>query len=341
MPLLFIRLINLGPRRHALLLLGGAVLCIVVGGAVFAATQHLPVTTGWYWAITTATTVGYGDVTPKNASGRVVASVVMLTTIPLLAAAFAVMTGSAVANRVRRLLEMGARFPDGSYVLVVGLHPAVHVVLDELDRAGEAVVLIGDADPATVPERVHFVRGDPTSPAVLVRGRPPGARRILIATEDDGDTLVVAVLLHQEAPAVPVTALVSASRLTPALADLGVDQVLSPDNLAGHVIAKGLEAPHAGDLLMHLVSGEQHRMVEQQVQPGEPVRPLSAVRAARDELVLGVLHGGSVSLGVSADPDVHPGDVLLVVVPDVRAAHHRTSAHRPAGAGEPAAAGEP
>jgi len=64
---------------------GSAAACTLAAGAIFAATQNLPFTTSLCWAITTATTVGYGDVTPHNASGRVVASLTMLTTIPMLA----------------------------------------------------------------------------------------------------------------------------------------------------------------------------------------------------------------------------------------------------------------
>jgi voltage-gated potassium channel len=327
MPFLLVRLLNLRPRRHALILIGAAVCCVVVGGVVFAATQHLPLTTGWYWAITTATTVGYGDVTPKNASGRLVASVVMLTTIPLLAGAFAVITGSAVASGVRRLLEMGARFPEGSYVLVLGTHPAISVVLQELEHAGDSAVLIADIDPSAVPRHVHFIRGDPTSEGVLARGRPERAARVLVAAQNDGDVLVSAVLVHQEAPDVPITALVSSRRLVPALKDLGVGQVLSPDDLTGHAVAKGLEAPHAGDLLLHLLRGEEHRLVEHQVEAGESRRPLSTVRAERHELVLGVVQGSSVSLGVTDDPEVGPGDFLLLIEPN---GHHGRSRHEPA-----------
>jgi voltage-gated potassium channel len=326
MPFLLVRLFNLRPRLNALVLISAAIFFVIVGGAVFAATQHLPVTTGWYWAITTATTVGYGDVTPKNASGRLVASVVMLTTIPLLAGAFAVITGSAVASGVRRLLEMGARFPEGSYVLVLGMHPAVSVVLQELANAGDNAVLIADVDPSTVPHHVHFIRGDPTSEDVLARGRPESAARVLIAAENDGDVLVSAVLVHQEAPDVPVTALVSSRRLIPALKDLGVLQVLSPDDLTGHAVAKGLEAPHAGELLMHLVRGEEHRLVEHRIAAGEPPRLLSSVRAERHELVLGVVQGSSVSLGVTDDPEVGPGDFLLIIEPN---GHRERRRHGP------------
>jgi voltage-gated potassium channel len=335
MPLLLVRLLSLRPRRHALILVGVAVICIVVGGAVFAATQQLPVTTGWYWAITTATTVGYGDVTPKNAAGRLVASAVMLTTIPLLAGAFAVVTGSSVARGVRRLLDMGTRFPEGSYVLVLGMHPAIPVVLEELESAGEDVVLVADIEPAAAPRHVHLITGDPTSEDALFRGHPKGASRILIAGESDGDVLVTAVLVHQEAPNVPVTALVSARRLIPALRDLGVLQVLSPDDLTGHTIAKGLEAPHASELLMHLVRSQEHRLVEHRVEAGEPARLLSTVRSERHELVLGVVHGSLVSLGVADDPEVRPGDLLLLV----EANGHRHTGARTEARGVPPAQG--
>lgn len=332
---LLVRLFKVKPRHHAYLLIAGAVVCIIVGGIVFSATQHLPVTTGWYWAITTATTVGYGDVVPKNASGRFVAAATMLTTIPLLAGAFALITGSAVANGLRRLMEMRDRFPETPFRLVLGMQPAVPTVLEELANAGDAAVLVADVDPDTVPDHVHFIRGDPTSEDSLRAGRPAQADHILIAAEDDGDVLVTAVLVHQEAPGVPVTALVGSTRLMTALKDLGVHQVLSPDDLVGHTVAKSLEAPHAGDLLMHLVRAEEHRLAEEVVDAGAAPALLSAVRGAHRHLVLGVVHGGEVRLGVTDDPEVVAGDVLLLVEPNGYHGSHRLHREDPAGGGSP------
>jgi voltage-gated potassium channel len=48
-------------RILLLLLLAGAI--VVVGGFAFAACDGVGVGTGLYWSVTTATTVGYGDVT--------------------------------------------------------------------------------------------------------------------------------------------------------------------------------------------------------------------------------------------------------------------------------------
>jgi len=307
------RLFRSHHHRHAFLLLGGVVVCMAAGGAAFALTQNMPLTTGWYWAITTATTVGYGDVIPHNPVGRLIASLVMLTTIPMLAAAFALLTGSAVSSRVRRLLEMHSHLPQGPYRLVIGSHPTVPAILRELVQAGDTVVLVADTDPAGLPSEVHLVRGDPTKADVLRSVDPSRAVHALLAAESDADVLLSAVLLREEAPEVPTTALVRSMSVGTALRELGVNQVVSADELVAHALAKSLEAPHAGELLLGLLDSERNRLVEQVIEPDTPSRPLSALRAERAELILGVVSGGSLSLGVGDDPDVAAGDVLLLV----------------------------
>ena len=196
---LLVRLVGARHTRHVIALLGLAAACVVAGGALFAATQRLPFTTGLYWAVTTATTVGYGDVTPHNPAGRLIASGVMLTTIPLLAAVFALVTGAAAAAGVKRVLALVREFPAGTYRLVVGMHPAVPAILEELVRADDAVVLVADVPPDSVPDRVHLIRRDPTQPGALRPARPAGAQHPLVTGPSDGDVLVSAVLLRKEA----------------------------------------------------------------------------------------------------------------------------------------------
>ncbi|HTU06851.1 MAG TPA: potassium channel family protein, partial [Trebonia sp.] len=89
---ILLRVFGVPQRRHVLVLLASVAAVVLVGGELFALAEGLPFTTGLYWAITTATTVGYGDVTPHNPVGRLLASLVMLTTIPMLAAAFALVS---------------------------------------------------------------------------------------------------------------------------------------------------------------------------------------------------------------------------------------------------------
>lgn len=317
---ILVRLIGQHHRKHIAFLLASAAGCVLVGGAAFAATQQLPVSTGLYWAVTTATTVGYGDVTPHNGAGRVIASLVMLITIPLLASAFALATGEAAAAGVRRILAMRSHLPEGRYRLVIGMSDTVPAILAELVKAGIAVVLVADLDPVSVPPEVHLVRGDPTDETVLKSAKPDGAEQALITGQSDGDVLVSAVLVHKLAPDLETAALVSSPSVREALTDLGIHQTISAHAMIASALAKSLETPHAGDMLAELVGANDHRLAEIEADAAAVGRPLSAIRDERDGLVLGLVHDGQFTLGLGADPVVQAGDHLLIAEAQARPA---------------------
>lgn len=67
---------------------------------------------GIWWAVTTMTTVGYGDHVPGTTAGRVVAGLIMIMGVAVLGAVAAVVSlifASAVARREERILEAEGR----------------------------------------------------------------------------------------------------------------------------------------------------------------------------------------------------------------------------------------
>ena len=77
--------------RYAALL---TFLTALTGGAAFASVENTSVGNGIYWAITTMTTVGYGDITPKTPEGKAIAIAVMVVGI-----GFATLVIGAIAER--------------------------------------------------------------------------------------------------------------------------------------------------------------------------------------------------------------------------------------------------
>jgi len=303
------------PRRQAFPLIALAVVFTLGGGVLFAVAEHYSIGTGIYFAITTATTVGYGDVTPHNAIGRVIAVGIMLTTIPLLAAVFALWAGAVASEKIRRLLGMEHHLPTGPYRLVIGSHPTVPRILEELERARLAAVVVADIDSQTMPVGVELIKGDPTNIAVLRQAHPERAEQALIVGEDDGAVLVTAILLRQLAPDLPVAALTQSTSVAEALRDLGVSRTVSSDELLGHTLAKSLEAPHAADLLLRLVDSEQYELREVPVGADDVGLSFSALRDRRAGLVLGLVQEAGVTLGVAHDPVVDASDRILLVTP--------------------------
>jgi len=75
---------------------------VVVGGGLLMRLldhdEYSNIWVGMWWALQTVTTVGYGDVTPKHTSGRIVASFVMLEGIAFLTIIIAAITSTFVAR---------------------------------------------------------------------------------------------------------------------------------------------------------------------------------------------------------------------------------------------------
>lgn len=313
--LVFRRLFDTANRYRVMALVALALSVVLVGATLFSLLEHISFGVALYWAVVTATTVGYGDVTPHDTAGRIVAAGVMLTTIPIVGTVFALVAGASALAQIRRILGMQPRLPEQPYTLVYGSHPVVPRVVEELQRAGDPVVLAAAVKPAGVPPEVEFIPGDPADEATVVKSRPEGANRALIACTDDSDTLVVAVVLHHLAPDLEVYALTQSPKVANALKELGVTHTLASDELVGHTLAKSLETPQAGGLLLQLVDNETYQLHEKPIDVEYISRPLSHARAASGGLVLGVARGRNVDLGIDDDPVLAEGDRLIVLDP--------------------------
>jgi voltage-gated potassium channel len=104
------------------------VLVVALGGALMRVLdgEEFPnVWLGVWWALQTVTTVGYGDVTPKEPAGRIVATFVMLEGIALLSIVTAAITSIFVARAQREGSNLPADSPPDR---------ALDARFDDLDR---------------------------------------------------------------------------------------------------------------------------------------------------------------------------------------------------------------
>jgi voltage-gated potassium channel Kch len=91
-------------RTAASVIVTATAMVVVLGGVLMRFLDHSEYSSVWvgmWWALQTVTTVGYGDVTPRHTSGRIVASFVMLEGIAFLTITVAAVTSTFVARAQR------------------------------------------------------------------------------------------------------------------------------------------------------------------------------------------------------------------------------------------------
>ena len=117
------RLLSLEGVRDAAVL---ALLVVLGGGAAYASVeseQNMSTWDGVWWAITTVTTVGYGEFSPKTDGGRAIATIVMLVGIGFVALITAAAADRFIATagerdrQARELREELARLRDVTQAL--------------------------------------------------------------------------------------------------------------------------------------------------------------------------------------------------------------------------------
>ena len=94
-------------RRAAGTIVSATAVVVVLSGVlirVFDHREYANVWVGMWWAIQTVTTVGYGDVTPADPTGRIIATLVMLQGIAFLAVVTAAITSSFVARATKQYM---------------------------------------------------------------------------------------------------------------------------------------------------------------------------------------------------------------------------------------------
>jgi voltage-gated potassium channel len=98
------------PRNASYLIASFWLFAVIVFGVIERIADPKTFKTIWlafWWAIQTVTTVGYGDIVPDQATGKLMAAFLMLGGLSLLSIVTATITSSFVARRQKEALAAG------------------------------------------------------------------------------------------------------------------------------------------------------------------------------------------------------------------------------------------
>ena len=234
-----------------------ALTAVVLGGmAGFMLIEGWPLEDSLYMAVITVSTVGYGEVHPLSARGRVLAIVLIVLAVATLgysatAIGAYLAEGHLVHDFRRRRMERAIRRLREHYIICGGGRFGREVAA-EFSRARAPYVVVDlEPDECEIAEfrDVLFVQGDAGNDDALHAAGVDHARGLVSALPEDDANLFVVLSARQLNPKLTIITQATEQRSGEKLRLAGADRVVSPYRIAGHSMASALLRPTVVDFI--------------------------------------------------------------------------------------------
>lgn len=218
----------------------------------------------FYYTVVTASTVGYGDVTPASDLGRMFGLSVLLLNVAAFAVALGVLLTPAIEAQLSKALgRMTEKQFDllDDHVLVLGYGDLTEPILEELaDRTPYAIITTNETHARELDERnVPVMTADPSDEAPLRKAQIESARAVLTATNHDAQDALAILTARQLNPDVRIIAAATQRENGDKLRRAGADVVISPTVIGGHLLVESALGDTDTEAVAATLSGEKGR----------------------------------------------------------------------------------
>lgn len=204
-----------------------------------------------YMTVITLSTVGFGEVRPLSAQGRVFTAIIIVMGVITIAVFFGTLTEYIVAGELTGLIKkrhlMNKLNKLKNHYIVCGLGRVGEQVALELQNLGLPCVVI-DQNKAAIQrceqKEILFIEGDATEDETLRQAGIESAQGLVAVLNSDADNVFVVLSARSLNPDLTIVGRSTGIEAENKLRMAGADRVVSPYNMAGYRIVNQLTRPH-------------------------------------------------------------------------------------------------
>jgi len=265
-----------GKLKIALLIL---LIVVVIGTIGFHGIEKWSLIDSFYTTMTTLSTVGYGDYTPKTTQGKVFTVLIIILGVGTMLYSFGLISETVIEGRLRKLLGRGKlkKMIDkmNNHYIICGCGRIGYLICRELIAEKVPCVVI-DNNPEVIQkvqdEGFTYCRGDATQDKTLIEAGINRAKGIICVLPSDAENLYVILTAKELNQNIFIMSRSEGEESEHRLIRAGADRVMSPYTIGGVRMAMAILRPAMLDFIEITTSRQslELRMEEISIRKGSP-----------------------------------------------------------------------
>jgi TrkA-N domain./Ion channel. len=283
---------------------------------------------GLWWAIITASTVGYGDYVPTTVPGKLVASCLVFAGAGFATTFFATLARTAVKKQ--SALEKGIMTMRlKKHWIVIGWNERSKELIGSLStlRPGQIILLIDtnlDRNPFTLEKNLYFLKGSPFSEETLKKASAGEAEGVLITADAkkselsaDMQTILTIVAIRGHAPNVQLVAEILTEGQIINAKRAGADRIIPANKILSRVMVNEVFDSRGTSPPVSLTQfWDETILIHEDAGPfaGRPFRDAVQAFLPDGKILIGFQRNGTIFPTPKAEERILAGDRLLFLV---------------------------
>lgn len=282
---------------------------------------------GLYMTVITLATIGYGEIHPLTAAGRVFTIILIIVGVTVFGFLVSILTQAVVENQIALALGRRRLFKDISqlkdHYILCGAGRVGMRIIDEFKKKGVDYVII-ERDEIVAEKLLTkgnlVLIGDATDETVLEGARVRTAKALITAASTDAENVYIVLTARGMNPDIYIVTRANDLAAERQLKRAGANKVVSPVLMGSHRMAQAALTPAVADFIELTtmtesldLNFEQVRIVEGSLLDGKRIKD-SRIRSEHNAMIVAITpREGEMIFNPNGEQMLSAGDLLIAI----------------------------